>query len=84
MDRLFGTDFYPQEWLVETGKLTPIERGIFIQIVSMIYANRDPIENDPAWIGGVSFCSPRMARSVINLFVKKASFRKDYIVITMT
>ena len=33
MDRLFRIDFYPQDWLIDTARLTPEECGIFIQIV---------------------------------------------------
>jgi len=65
MDRLFRIDFYPSEWLVQTGKMTVEQRGIFIQIVAMIYANRGPIENDPAWIGRAAGCSSRLARALI-------------------
>jgi uncharacterized protein YdaU (DUF1376 family) len=69
MDRLFRIDFYPSEWLVQTGKMTLMQRGIFVQVISMIYANRGPIENDAAWIGRASNCSSRMARSIIKQLV---------------
>ena len=65
MDRLFRIDFYPQDWLIDTARLTPEQRGIYIQIVMLIYANRGPIVNDPVWIAGVSGCSSRMVKSII-------------------
>jgi uncharacterized protein YdaU (DUF1376 family) len=82
MDRLFRIDFYPQEWLTQTGNLTPVERGVFIQIVALIYANRGPIENDPAWVGRVSNCSARLARSVIEALASKGSIHIDGLKIT--
>ena len=66
MDRLFRIDFYPQDWIIDTGRLTLEERGLYIQIVSLIYANRGAIENDAAWIAGVSGCSVRKAKSIIS------------------
>lgn len=66
MDRVFRIDFYPAEWLVQTSNLSPGQRGIFIQIVAMIYANKGAIENDAYHIGRVSGCSSRFARSVID------------------
>ena len=69
MDRLFRIDFYPQEWIVQTGRLNLEQRGLYIQICALIYANRGPIDNDPAWIARSSGCSPRLARSVISQLV---------------
>ncbi|TXH43378.1 MAG: DUF1376 domain-containing protein [Desulfurellales bacterium] len=66
LDRLFRIDFYPQDWLIDTAQLTPDQRGIFIQIVCLIYANRGPIKNDPNWIGRASNCSTRMAKTLID------------------
>ena len=71
MDRLFRIDFYPQDWIIDTSRLTPEERGIYIQIIALIYSNRGPIENDPAWIAGVSCCSVRMVKSVISKLLEK-------------
>lgn len=71
MDRVFRIDFYPQDWLIDTARLTLEERGLFIQIVSLIYANKGPIQNDPHWIAGVSGCSTRAAKSLITILIKK-------------
>jgi len=72
IDKLFRIDFYPKDWLIDTARLTPEERGIYIQIVCMIYANRGPIENDAKWIAGQSGCSTRKAKKIISeLFQKK-------------
>jgi uncharacterized protein YdaU (DUF1376 family) len=75
MDRLFRIDFYPQEWLVQTGAMTIEQRGIFIQICAMIYANRGPIENDPAWIGRAANCSTRHARTLISQLAARDSIQ---------
>jgi uncharacterized protein YdaU (DUF1376 family) len=75
MDRLFRIDFYPQDWLALTSAMTLEQRGIFIQICAMIYANRGPIKNDPAWIGRAANCSPRMARSLIDQLVASDSIQ---------
>lgn len=71
MDRLFRIDFYPQDWLIDTARLTPEERGIYIQIVCLIYANRGPIENNPQWIAGVSGCSTRLVKTIIERLEQK-------------
>lgn len=72
MDRLFRIDFYPQDWLIDTSRLTPDERGVFIQIVCLIYSNRGPIESDPNWIAGVCGCSSRMAKNLVDNLVDKS------------
>jgi uncharacterized protein YdaU (DUF1376 family) len=66
LDRLFRIDFYPHEWLSKTGRLTLEQRGMYIQIVSLIYAHMGPIDNDPAWIGRAAGCSTRMAKTLIS------------------
>lgn len=68
-DRIFRIDFYPQDWLTQTSKMTPEERGVFIQICAMIYASGGAIENDQAWIGRASNCSPRKARAIIDALI---------------
>lgn len=65
IERLFRIDFYPQDWLIDTARLAPVDRGIFIQIVCLIYANRGAIENDPSWIAGVSGTSKTVVKSSI-------------------
>ncbi len=69
--RIFCIDFYPHEWVAETARLTLEERGLFIQVVSLIYCNRGPIANDAGWIGGVSGCSSRLANRIIHSLVDK-------------
>lgn len=69
MADLFRVDFYPHNWLTGTMDMTPEERGVYIQIVALIYAQRGPIKNDPAWIGRASNCSSRMARSIVDKLV---------------
>lgn len=71
MDRLFRINFYPQDWLIDTARLTPEERGIYIQIVCLLYSNRGPIVNDAQWIAGVSGCSSRAVKSHINSLIIK-------------
>ena len=65
LDKLFRIDFYPHDWLVETGRLTLEQRGLFITIVALIYANRGAIAHDEGWIARAANCSPRLARKVI-------------------
>lgn len=65
LDRLFRIDFYPQDWLIDTARLTPEERGVFVQIVMMIYANRGPIINDEKHLANLCGCSIRLVRSII-------------------
>jgi uncharacterized protein YdaU (DUF1376 family) len=66
MDRLFRIDFYPQDWLIDTARLDPLDRGIFIQIIMLIYANRGPIVNDAGWIAGVSGTSKTVVKNSLN------------------
>lgn len=69
MDRIFRIDFFPHEWLTGTSMLTPEERGIYIQIVMLMYVKRGPIQNDAKWIGRVSNCSTRLAAATIQKLV---------------
>lgn len=71
MDRLFRVDFYPQEWIIDTAMLTPDERGIYIQIVMMIYSNRGPIPFDEKHLANICNCSKRMVRSIIKILHEK-------------
>ena len=75
MDRLFRIDFYPQDWIIDTARLTLEERGLYIQIVALIYSNRGPIVNDAQWIAGVSNCSVRAAKSIIQILIDKGFLR---------
>lgn len=50
--------------------MTLEQRGIYIQIVALIYAHGGEIENDPAWIGRLANCSSRLARSLINQLIE--------------
>lgn len=70
LDKLFRIDFYPHDWLVETGRLTLEQRGLFITIVALIYANRGAIAHDEGWIARAANCSPRLARKVIGELVQ--------------
>ena len=65
MDRLFRIDFYPQDWIIDTSRLSLEERGLYIQIVCLIYSNRGEIDNNPAWIAGASGCSTCKATALI-------------------
>lgn len=71
MDRLFRIDFYPQDWLIDTARLTPEERGIFVQIVMMIYSNRGPIPSDEKHLANICNCSTRLVRAIVNQLVDK-------------
>lgn len=72
MDRLFRIDFYPQDWLVDTSRLPPDERGVFIQVVCLIYSRRGPIDYDTAWLAGLCGCSTRMVKSLVDKLVDKS------------
>lgn len=61
-EKIFRIDFYPQEWLVKTGNLTPEQCGLYIQIIALIYANRGPVPLDTARFGRLLNCSARKAK----------------------
>lgn len=69
IDRLFRIDFYPQDWIIDTMRMENIDRGIFIQIICLIYSNRGPVLNDPKWIAGVSNVSVAVAKNSIKRMV---------------
>lgn len=71
MDRIFRIDFYPHDWIIDTSRLTLEERGLYIQIIALIYSNRGAIDNNPQWIAGVSGCSVRAAKSIIKKLNEK-------------
>jgi len=39
--------FFPTDWLHGTRMLTPVERGVYITLISMMYDNEGPIPNNP-------------------------------------
>lgn len=71
MDRVFRVDFYPHEWLTLTGHMNPQQKGIFIDICSLIYAHRGPIINDASHISRVSNCDIRTAKAIIAQLTEK-------------
>lgn len=66
MKRLFRIDFYPNDWLVKTQGLTPEQCGFYIQIISLIYATRGSVVNDPIRISRLLRSSVRTTKRVIN------------------
>lgn len=68
---IFRVDFYPKDWLVKTASLTAEERGVYIQIIALIYSYAGPIENDPKHIGGISGCSTRKAKLIIEKLISR-------------
>lgn len=66
MTNIYCIDFYPKDWLAKTAQLDPDERGIYIQIVMLIYAHGGPILNDAAWISRSCGCSSRLVRSIVD------------------
>lgn len=71
MTDIFRVDFYPKDWLVKTTMLSPEERGVYIQIIALIYSYGGPIHNDPKHIAGVSGCSTRKAKIIIDELVSR-------------
>jgi uncharacterized protein YdaU (DUF1376 family) len=68
MSKIFRFDCYPHDWLLDTSRLTPEDRGVYVQIVMLIYARGSQIDNDPKWISGSCTCSPRLvAASILRL-----------------
>lgn len=76
MDRIFRVDFYPQDWIASATRMEMDERSIFIQILALIYCERGPINDDAQWIAGLSKCSARLARKVINKLVDKSFLQR--------
>lgn len=69
MTKIFRIDMYPHDWLLDTSRLEPADRGNYIQILMLIYAKGGAIENDPKWISGSCGCSSRMvSASILRLF----------------
>lgn len=70
MSKIFRFDCYPHDWLLDTSKLTPEDRGIYVQIVMLIYARGGHIDNDPKWISGWCNCSSRLVAASISRLVQ--------------
>jgi uncharacterized protein YdaU (DUF1376 family) len=69
MSKIFRFDCYPHDWLLDTSRLTPEDRGIYVQIVMLIYARGGQIDNDPKWISGWCNCSSRLVAASISRLV---------------
>lgn len=65
MAKVWKVDFYPQDWLIATTSMNPAQRGVYVQIVALIFAHGGPIPHDPSWIASMSGCSTRMAEKII-------------------
>jgi uncharacterized protein YdaU (DUF1376 family) len=70
MSKIFRFDCYPHDWLLDTSRLTPEDRGIYVQIVMLIYARGGRIDNDPKWISGWCNCSSRLVAASISRLVQ--------------
>ncbi|HEX3747613.1 MAG TPA: DUF1376 domain-containing protein [Bryobacteraceae bacterium] len=70
MSKIFRFDCYPHDWLLDTSRLTPEDRGIYVQIVMLIYARGGHIDNDPKWISGSCNCSSRLVSASISRLVE--------------
>jgi len=81
MNKIFRIDFYPHDWLTQTGHMTIQQRGLFIQVCAMIYANQGKIKNDAHHIGRVANCSSRMARALIDQLTQQGDLliRGDFV-----
>lgn len=77
MDRLFKIDFYPQDWLVKTAGLTAEQCGMYIQIISLIYAHRGKVLNDADRFCRLLKISKRKARTLIAELVKLEKIAVD-------
>ncbi len=70
MSKIFRFDCYPHDWLLDTSRLIPEDRGIYVQIVMLIYARGGQIDNDPKWISGWCNCSARLVAASISRLVQ--------------
>ena len=70
MSKIFRFDCYPHDWLLDTSRLKPEDRGIYVQIVMLIYARGGQIDNDPKWISGSCNCSTRLVAASISRLVQ--------------
>ena len=70
MSKIFRFDCYPHDWLLDTSRLSPEDRGIYVQIVMLIYARGGHIDNDPKWISGSCNCSSRLVAASISRLVQ--------------
>jgi uncharacterized protein YdaU (DUF1376 family) len=70
MSKIFRFDCYPHDWLLDTSRLTPEDRGIYVQIVMLIYARGGQIDNDPKWISGSCNCSSRFVAGCISRLIQ--------------
>lgn len=76
LSKIFKIDFYPHDWLLDTAIMTPIERGIYIQIVMLIYAKGGPIEKNPRWLAGNCGCDVRQLNPVLERLIQSGSINE--------
>ncbi len=70
-------DFYAADWLSGTRGLTPEQRGIYIDIIALIYIKGGPIENDDTYLKRNLAVSKRKARSVITSLVASGTNQEN-------
>ncbi|MBF0335302.1 MAG: DUF1376 domain-containing protein [Alphaproteobacteria bacterium] len=71
-------DFSPDELIAGiTGKLDPLEFGVFWMICTLIYSNGGPIANDEAWISRIfRKTNPRTIRAAIDRLIEAGKIER--------
>jgi uncharacterized protein YdaU (DUF1376 family) len=76
--RNFYIPFYPSDWLTGVADMTPVEAGIYINILAMIYDLGGPIKADHARLARRMNCSKStFTATVIGLCAAKKLIVKD-------
>jgi len=64
-------DFYPDDWMNGTSRLTLEEEAAYLRVCLMIYSRGGPIDDDDRWIAGVCRVSLRKWRSLKSGLLEK-------------
>lgn len=68
-------DFYPDDWMNGTSRLTLEEEAAYLRVCLLMYSRGGPIEDDDRWIAGVCRVSLRKWRSLKSGLLEKEKIK---------
>jgi len=73
----FRVDLYPHQFLTGTMQLSPEDRGVYVQIIMLLYIHRGRLRQDYDLIKNSANCSLRLAKAVVGRLIDMGKLRVD-------
>ena len=69
--KTFRVDWYPADALIDLSELNSEQRGVYIQLINLIYVRNRSLENDPKYICKHCSMGPKRCRTIIKQLLEK-------------